>query len=64
MALNRIRRKPNELNTPLLELWLELRESTQLSGADWGVVFRVAEEDDPGVADEFVEFYGSVCGVG
>ena len=54
----------DQLDVALREFGLELREGAQLGRADRGVVFRVREEDDPGVADEFVEVDGAVGGVG
>jgi len=52
MTLNRVGRKANEFRAPLGELGLELRESTELRGADGCVVFWVGEQDDPFVANE------------
>lgn len=45
----------DELGVALRELGFEAGEGAELGGADGGVVFRVREEDDPGVADEVVE---------
>lgn len=55
VGLNGVGRETDELDTALGELWLELGESTELGGADWGVVLWVGEEDDPVVANELVE---------
>lgn len=64
MALNRVRRETNQLDTTLGELWLELSEGAQLGGADWSIVFWVGEEDNPVVADELVEVDWAVGGFG
>lgn len=53
----------DQLDVALGEFGLEFREGAQLGGADGGVIFRVREENDPGVADEFVEVNGAVGGV-
>lgn len=55
MALNSVGAQTDELDVALGELGLELREGTQLGGADRGVVLRVGEQDDPLVANEVVE---------
>lgn len=55
MALDRVCRETNQLDTTLGELWLELSEGAQLGGADGRVVFWVGEENDPVVADELVK---------
>ena len=55
MALNSVGAQTDELDVALGELGLELREGTQLGGADWSVVLRVGEQDDPLVANEVVE---------
>lgn len=54
----------DELGVALCEFGLEAGEGAELGGADGGVVFRVREEDDPGVADEGVEVDGAVGGFG
>ena len=54
----------DQLDVALGEFGLEFGEGAQLGGADRGVIFRVREEDDPGIADEFVEVDGAVGGVG
>jgi hypothetical protein len=54
--------KPINL-TPLSELWLKLCESTELSRADWSVIFWVREENNPFVVNEFVEVDGAICGL-
>ena len=64
MALDRIRRQSDQLDTALGELWLEFGESTELSGADGSVVFWMGKEDDPVVSNEVVEVDGPLCGVG
>ena len=55
MALNSVGAQSDELDVALGELGLELREGTQLGGADRSVVLRVGEQDDPLVANEVVE---------
>ena len=54
----------DQLDVALGEFGLEFREGAQLGRADRGVVFGVREENDPGIADEFVEVNGAVGGVG
>ena len=48
MALDGVGAQADELDVPLRELGLELREGAELGGADGRVVFGVGEEDDPG----------------
>lgn len=55
MALDSVGAQTDELDVALSELGLELREGTQLGGADRGVILRVGEQNDPLVADEVVE---------
>jgi hypothetical protein len=55
VALDGVCGETDQLGTALGELWLELCESTELGGADWGIVLWVREEDDPVVANELVE---------
>lgn len=55
VALNGVCRETNQLNTTLCELWLKLGESTKLSGADWGVILWVREQNNPLVANELME---------
>lgn len=59
MALNTIRRQPNELHIPGSKVRRVFRERSQLSRANRGVVFRVGEQDAPGVGDEGVEIEGA-----
>ena len=54
----------DQLDVALCEFGLEFREGAQLGGADGGVIFRVREENGPGIADEFVEVNGAIGGVG
>lgn len=54
----------NELDASSVELRFEFGESTELGGADWGIVLWVREEDDPVVADEFVEVDWALGGLG
>ena len=54
----------DQLDVALCEFGLEFREGAQLGRADGGVVFRVREENGPGIADEFVEVDGAIGGVG
>jgi hypothetical protein len=64
VRLDGVGRKANQLDTALGELWLELCESTKLGGADWSVIFRVGEEDNPVVANELMEVDGASGGLG
>lgn len=64
VALNGVCRQTNQFDTPFCEFWLQLCKSTQLGGANRGIVFGVGEEDDPVVADELVEVNGAFGGVG
>lgn len=64
VALNGVGRQANELDASSGELGLELRESTELGGADGCVIFRVGEQNDPAVANELVEVNRSVGGFG
>ena len=54
----------DQLDVALCEFGLEFCEGAQLGGADGGVIFRVREENGPGIADEFVEVNGAIGGVG
>ena len=54
----------DEFDAAFREFGLEFCEGAQLGRAHGRVVFRVREEDDPFVADEFVEIDGAVGGVG
>lgn len=63
VALNCVCAQADELGVPLGELGLELGESTELGGADGGVVLGVGEEDDPVVANELVEVDGTTGGL-
>jgi hypothetical protein len=53
----------DQLDAALSELWLKLCESTELSRADWSVIFWVREENNPFVVNEFVEVDGAICGL-
>jgi hypothetical protein len=64
VALNGVCGETDELDTTLGELRLELGESTELGGADWGVVLWVGEENDPVVANELVEVDWASGGLG
>src|SRR6266480_519593 len=55
MAFHCVRRKADQLDAALGELGLELREGAKLCCAYWRVVLGMREENDPIVADEFVE---------
>lgn len=63
VALDSVCAQTDELDAPLGELGLELSESTELGGADGGVVLGVGEEDDPAVANELVEVNGTTGGL-
>lgn len=60
MAVDGVCRQANELDTPLGELWFELRESAQLGGTDRSVVFGVRKENNPVATNEVMEFDGPV----
>ena len=60
VGLDGVGGKTDQLDTTLGELGLELSEGTEFGGADWGVIFRVREEDDPFVTNELVEVDGTV----
>lgn len=64
MRLNSIRTQTNQLDTSLRELRLQLRESAEFRGAHGRVVFGVAEEDAPAVADEVVEIDRAISCLG
>jgi hypothetical protein len=64
VGVNGVGGETDQLDTTLGELWLELGEGTELSGADWGVVLWVREEDNPVVTDELMEVDWAVGGVG
>lgn len=55
--------KTNQLDATLCEFGLEFGECTQLSGAYWGVILWVREENDPLVADELVEVNVAIGGL-
>jgi len=63
VALNSVCAQADKLCVSLGELGLELSESTELGGADWGVVLRVGEENNPVIADELVEVNGTTGGL-
>lgn len=64
MAVDRVGRQADELDSTLGELGLEFGEGAELGGADGSVVFGVGEQDNPVVADELVEVNGARGGVG
>lgn len=64
VRLNSVGRKTDQLCSTLVEFRLELCESTQLSCADWSVIFWVGEKDNPVVADELVEVDRTLGGLG
>lgn len=55
MAVDGVGRQSNQLDASFCELGLQFRKCAQLGRANGGEVLRVAEEDDPVVADELVE---------
>ena len=59
VAVDSVGRETNELDTTLGELGLELSKSTELGGADGGVVLGVREQNHPLVSDELVEVDGT-----
>lgn len=64
VRLGTVGRQTNELGVSLLKLWLQLSESTQLSGTDWSEVIWVGEENGPRVANVLVEGNWTVRSVG
>ena len=60
MTLDCVCRQANELDAAFCELGLEFGEGAELGSADWSVVFRVREEDDPIVTNEIVEVDGTI----
>jgi hypothetical protein len=63
VRLDGVGRETDQLDTTLGEFRLELCECAELGGADGRVVFRVGEEDDPVVANEFVEVDWALSGL-
>jgi hypothetical protein len=63
VALNSVCAQADKLGVPLGELRLKLSESAELGGADWGIVLRVREQDDPVVTNELVEVNGTASGL-
>ena len=55
MGLDGIGRETNQLDTTLLELRLQLCESTELGRAHGGVVFGMGEQNDPAITNKLVE---------
>lgn len=64
MRLDGVGGQANELDASSGELGFEFSESTELGSADWGVILRVREQNDPAVANELVEVNRSVGGFG
>lgn len=64
VGLGTVGRQTNELGVSLLELWLQLGKSTQLSSTNWSKVVWVGEENGPGVTNELVERNWTVGGLG
>jgi hypothetical protein len=64
VAVDGVGGEANELCAALGELWLKLRESSQLRGADGCVVLGMREEDNPFVTDELVEVDGALGSLG
>lgn len=60
MMLDIIGRQSDQFDATFAELRLKFGESAQLGGADRSEVLRMREEDDPAIADEFVEVDGSI----
>lgn len=54
----------DQLNTSFGELRLELGEGTELSGADWGEILRVREENNPAITNELMEVDGTFGSLG
>ena len=59
VTLDRVGRKTDEFHSTPGELGLKLGESTELSGTDRSIVLWMGEEDDPVIADEFMEADGT-----
>jgi len=64
VGLNGVGGYADQLDATLGELRLKLCESTELSCADWGVVFWVREQDHPFIADELMEVDRTIGGFG
>ena len=64
VRLDCVGRETDQLDSTLGELRLKLGESTELGGADWGVIFWVREENNPLVTDELVEVDWAISGLG
>lgn len=54
MILHRIAGNCHQLDISLLKLWHQLCHTAQLSGANWGVVSRMGEQDAPAVVRDRV----------
>ena len=63
VRLNGVGRETDQLDATLGELRLELCESTQLSCADGSIILGVREQDNPLIANEFMEVDGTVGGL-
>lgn len=64
VRLDGVGRQTDQLDTTLVEFRFELCESTELGGADGGVVLRVGEQHNPVVTDELMEVDGTGGGLG
>lgn len=64
VAVDGVGRQSDQLDATLGEFGLELGESAEFGGADGSVILGVREEDDPVVADEFVEINVTRGGLG
>jgi len=63
VGLNSVRRQTDEFDSTLGKLRLELSECTQLSGTNRCEILRMGEENNPVVANEFVELDFSIGGL-
>jgi hypothetical protein len=57
-------RETDQLDTTLCEFWLKLCESSELSGANWSIIFGVGEENNPVVANELMKIDWAIGGLG
>ena len=64
MRVNRVNRQTDALYVALVELWLDACHVTKLGGADRSEIFRMAEQNTPGLAKPFVKIDGALCCVG
>lgn len=64
MGFDRVGGKTDELDPTLGKFGFQFGKGAELGGAHWSIIFRMRKEDDPFVADEFVEVDRTCGGVG